>query len=762
MGLRSDPECRAAIERAKAATPDGEPLRIDTLLGAIYHGSALKSRFPSLRGYFEEPRAVRDAPPTVPLSEPLKPILGKLARGEGVATTVSLFRALVESVEGRASLLARGASEAEIDALLAALKTAPNAPPGSAAAPASPWRESAGRQEAIRALDSFGRMLTIGEPPDRGRTEMEGPLQALTNTLSKMGRRNAIICGFAGTGKTALVYELARRMVRGDASLPPPLRDRDIFELSPAFLRSGASIAGQYEERLRALIAVLRAHPKIILFVDEIHSFFQSSMHGYGPFADANEVFKGVLARGEITCIGCSTPAEFRHFIQGDPALERRFEMIKLDPPSPDATKRILRARRPKLEEHYAPLRIPDSILDASVDWTEEYLPSRQQPDKAIQLLDQACAIAVNRRPPDAEVTEEVIRQALEQTTGTRLARAEELTEESIFRKLAEKIVGQDEVLREISRAVVSGLGGWRDRSKPRGVFLFGGPTGVGKTEVAVLLAEILGGGRTCLIRVDGNTLQGSGYDGGPVINRLLGVPAGYVGYVRGQGGILGRIRDLPESVVLFDEFEKADPSVGRLLLRILDEGRCEDVEGNLLDFRRSFIIFTTNAGCVYQDHSVGFLDDPAGPARPRVDREALVEVLEDQVGLAQEFMGRITHVFLFSGLDAAACRRILETRLDQLCRTAETRGFRLTWEPDVIPYLAARWNPSYGVRHLATMLRNRITEQLNIAEAQGELAGVTDIHLERKPIEGAKEEDIPVGIATRARRGSSLIIYLA
>ncbi|NQT13019.1 MAG: ATP-dependent Clp protease ATP-binding subunit, partial [Planctomycetes bacterium] len=614
-----DSVCQSAIDLAKSSLSDGALLDVAPLLDALYHGTPLHEQLPDLGDYFQTPQRLRTPPEKVPLSDSLKPLIGSLKARPNV-TAEDLFLVLIRSESGRGILTSRGMpgdslSEAESalspkeEAADAATESTESQTPAEPAASGASdeWRSSPERKEALDALRPFGRMLTDQDPPDRGKGEIDRPLSALVTVLSKMKRHNAIVVGYPGTGKTAVVYELARRIVHRDASIPPRLHDHDVFELSPTFLRSGASVVGQYEERIKDLIEVVRKNPKIILFVDEIHSLFQSGVHGGGPFSDANEAFKGVLARGDISCIGCTTLAEYKHAIEPDGALVRRFELIRIDPPSPQATLRILRERVPSVEKHFAPLRVPDDTLQEAVNLTEEHLPGRHQPDKAIQLLDQACAWCVTQTPEAAEVGKEALIKALEHALGHHVVSSEQLSEKQVFQRLQAKIVGQDAVLRRIARAFAAGLGTWSQRSGPRGVFLFGGPTGVGKTEVAQLLAEILGGERDALIRVDCNTLQGSGHDDGPIRNILLGVPPGYVGYARGQGGLLSKIRDLSASVVLFDEFEKASPGVGELLLRILDEGRAEDVDGNILDFRRSYIIFTTNAGCTYDHAGMGF-----------------------------------------------------------------------------------------------------------------------------------------------------------
>jgi ATP-dependent Clp protease ATP-binding subunit ClpC len=761
MALNLDADCQAALEVAKRAVPPGDELDIGILMRGLYHSTSLRQQFPSLGAHLEPLSSLPGNVGSVPVHGKLKPVLQALAAQPGTITSASFLLALVESGTGQEYLRSKGVQSPDLKSLIADLKQSLRLE-----APAelvSAWRASPERQKAMEALGTYGRMLTAGSPPHRGTVEMESALQSLVRTLSKMGRKNAVVVGYPGTGKSALIYELARRIVEGDVSIPQRLREMDIFELSPAFLRSGASMVGQYDERVKTLIELLKANPKIILFVDEIHSLFKSSMHERTPFSEANEAFKTVLGKGEICCIGCTTTAEYRHYLEPDGAFARRFGLIRLEPPDRDSTIRILRARLGRLRSYYSSLTIPEEILPRVVDLTDEYLSSRFQPDKSIQLLDEACAFCVTARPAREEVTEEALWQALEDTIGHSVTRPEGLTEEKILEGLRAKILGQDEALAGIARAFVTGLGGWSKSGAPRGVFLFCGPTGVGKTETATVLARLLGGGRDALLRVDCNTLQGSGHDPGSITNRLLGVPPGYLGYARGQGGVLSRIRDLPQAIVLFDEIEKADPAVGKLLLQILDEGRVEDTDGNLLDFRRSFVVFTTNAGCVYtRRQSIGF--DSAGEApsnQPEVDLETLKADLRAH-GFGEEFLGRIRHSFVFHSLSPGAIRQVLRSQLERLQDTAELRGYTFRWEDDVLEHLASQWQPRFGVRHLTSILRNRVSEQLGVAEAQGELRGVVEIRLTLMKLDEAGPGGLPPGLASRHREGDTLVLSLA
>ena len=657
-------------------------------------------------------------------------------------------------------------SDDEIDSLFEpTIETAPTPVPAAPPAEALVWRGSPSRERVLQNLSSVGRVLTTEaeSEPDRGITGIDAPLKALMRTLAKMRRHNAIVLGFPGTGKSAFIQEVARRIVMRHPSIPRRVQDMDIFELSPAFLRSGASGRGEYEERVKKLLEILIANPAVILFVDEIHSLIRSGMHERSSFGDGDEAFKAALGRGEVNCIGCTTPAEYRYYIEPDAALVRRFSLIRLDPPTREATAAILRARRPRVEAHFAPLRIPDEMLDRTIALSEEYLPSRYQPDKSIQLLDEGCATCATEEPPLPELTEDALRTALGDMLGRGIVDGRRVSEAGVMERLKARLIGQDDVLRQIARSFVAGLGEWVRSEAPRGVFVFAGPTGVGKTEAAVILADILGNGSEGLLRIDCSTLQGQGNDGSPSVYRLLGVPPPYLGYVRGKGGLLSQVRDLPEAVILFDEFEKAHPDVGRLLLRILDEGAVEDADGNTLDFRRSFFIFTTNAGVSSgRQSTVGFTtSNEPDEAGPRCDATSVMAALKDR-GIGEEFLGRLNHVFVFQALGRETMRQVVEMQLRSLAQLADSRGLHFDWDEDVVPFLTTQWQPRFGARALATVLRNRITEQLSVAEAQGEMTGIEAIRIRVMSLRRPDGLEGLGALACREREGAALVISLA
>jgi ATP-dependent Clp protease ATP-binding subunit ClpA len=751
------PEAQQALDVAKQATDEGGRLTAELLLAATYHVGEMSAELPDLAPCLPapEPRR-REVPESVEVAPELRPVFEFLSHDDYV-TLDELMIALLDSRAGQDFL--RGAGLPEPALRQARSVVGGRTLPEPTGAPAdSGWRTSEERAQVLKALSSYGRALTDGSLESSSIVQMDAQLRRLQKTLVKMKRRNVIVIGPAGTGKTALVHEFARRLTDGHPSIAPMLRDRDIFELSPSFLRAGAGVVGAYDERVTALIKLLEAHTKVIMFVDEIHSLLQSGMHERGPFTEANEAFKHALGKGSISIIGATTTAEYRHYIAPDDALVRRFGLLKVDPPSRDDTIKILEARVPRLEAHYAPITIPPEMLIKAVDLTDDHLPTRFQPDKAIQLLDDACALMTVGGDRGKVLGQAELVEALEDTIGHGLVRPEALTVDTVEDYLKSAIVGQNAAVHRVSRSFVAGLAeGWGRKDGPQGVFMFGGPTGVGKTETAKQLAKLLGAGREALLRVDCNTLAGRGLDAkGVIANQLLGVPRGYVGYSRGEGGLLSKIRDLPECVVLFDEIEKAHPSITDLLLQILDEGRVLDTDENLLDFRRSFIVFTTNAGAAYEGTSrpigLGRWEE-AKEGAARVTRESVLEDLRER-GYPEEFLGRNIDFVVFEALGPEAIRVILERQLASLDQDAEWQGYEFEWDPAIVEHLVSQWQPRFGVRHLTTILRHRILEQLAIADAQGELAGVTAIRL-------AIAEDAAVGALGGRRRDDEVMTIL-
>ncbi|MFH1463077.1 MAG: AAA family ATPase [Pseudomonadota bacterium] len=768
-----DKASRSNLRLARSAVPRGAQLDATTLVAALVHETDLRERLPGLAARLSPPRSVRSSVDEVPVEPELEALLSELTGREAAVSPRDLMRELLSRDASRRVLVGRGVPEAVLSSCLVELGgcaagVAPSEeglPPSEGAPPRaqSAWQTSGERRAVLAKLSCWGQVLTEGPPPVVPSMVHEQELRLLIRHLVKPKRRSCIVHGPAGCGKTTLVKELARRLMTGQLSLPPRVRDLDLFKLDPNSLRAGAKLAGQYEARVKELQELLAQHPQVLLFIDEIHTFFRSAMHFQGSQAEVNESFKDLLSAGKVCVIGCTTSVEYRHYIAPDPALGRRFEVVALPSPTPAQTGAILRAKLPDWSAKLG-LRIPEELAMRAVELSEERIPSRLQPDKAQRLLEDACAFALTGADPAVSLTEAHLMQAVQDSQGATQYAPGDLDEGQILDRLKEKLLGQDEVLARIALAFLAGLGSWRRGGGPRGVFLFAGPTGVGKTQCAQELARILGGGqRPALVRVDCNTLQGSHHDASPALNRLLGVPPGYVGYVRGEGGILSRLRDQPTSVVLFDEIEKAPPGVGRLLLQILDEGRVEDSEGNLLDFRRAFIVFTSNAGCSYKARP---RQVPGGFGLPDRRQLGRVEALADEgtvraalleLGLGQEFLARIEHVFVFQAIEGEAARAVVLAQLGSLARRVAERGLRLTWSEGLADHMLAQWQVAFGVRHLTTILRNRVEEQLSLADARGELRGVTAIELRAIEPPPGLSPDLAAGMACLRRDDEDL-----
>ncbi len=778
------PEATAALDLAKSAVPEGGTLTPELLLAAACHAAALEDEVPELVAALPAVTPLRDTPPErVNVAEPLRPVLKDLAGRRDVAIdTVVLTLLATDAV--RRYLAGRGFADAEVERALATLAghaapgraTPEQATPDHAAVvvppPTPTWRTSSERSEVLDRLRPWGRVLTEKAPAAKGVMRMDTHLRSLQKNLLKMRRPNALIIGQPGTGKTALVYEFARLIVEQDPKVAPKLLDRDVFELSVSLFRAGSGIVGEYEKRVGELIRVLEEHPQVILFVDEVHQMLTSGIHEGGPFTQGDQAFKQAIGRGGFSLLGATTVAEYAHYIAPDGALARRFGLLRIEPPTPEEALEILRGRVPQFRTHYAPLRIEDPVLVKAVELSEDLLPTRFQPDKALDVLDEACAVCIMHSPPLPEVTEAVLQEAVEDEIGHSVVKPGTLTVQTVSGQLKKAILGQDAAIDQIARGFVAGMAHeWLQHDGPRRIFFFCGPTGTGKTETARRLATLLGGGREAMIRIDCNTLMGSaGSDPGPIVNRLLGVARGYIGYARGEGGLLSQIRDTPEAIVLFDEIEKASAHIGKLLLQILDEGRVEDTDGNLLDFRRAFVIFTTNAGARYgkvRGGQAGFFGDeiPLAERVPTVTVEAVKEELR-AVGYGEEFFGRQIDFVVFKGLTRDVVEEVLRQQLQALRATAVTRGHALTWTEEIVDRLLTGWTPRVGARYAFKILQERIEEQLALAEIERDLEGVTRIDLRLLSTgpatgpEGAGQEEI--GRALRVREGDVLVIYVA
>ncbi len=560
--------------------------------------------------------------------------------------------------------------------------------------------EAAPAEARRSVLDTLTRDLT--EEARRGRIEpaigREKETFEILQILARKNKNNAILVGEAGVGKTKIVEGLAVSAAKNEPG--GLLGGWRIRELDVGALMSGTQYRGSFEEKLHALVDELKKQKKTILFIDEIHLIMGAGATEGGSLDMAN-LLKPALARGEIRCIGATTIAEYRKFIEKDPALERRFQMVRIEPLSESATYQLLLALRPSFERHHG-IHIGRRALHAAIALTQRYMPNRQLPDKAIDVVDQACARyrlkALARKagpipdfdssgePMAEKVTPHDIRKVVSQVTGIPV---EEITAEDrllmgqLERKLRERIVGQDEAAAKVAATVKRARAGLADPNRPNAVMLFVGPSGVGKTQLAKELAERLFGSSDHLIAFDM-----SEYVESHSVSRLLGAPPGYVGHEE-EGRLTSAVRNKPFSILLFDEIEKAHARVFDVLLPILEEGRLKDARGREVGFRNCILILTSNVG--------GELLQRSGGA---AGRHELLEEL--RVHFRPEFINRIDEIVPFYPLLFEDVRSILKIFLKELRKRLREKGIDLKVYQGAYEYLAREgYSAEYGAREL-------------------------------------------------------------
>jgi ATP-dependent Clp protease ATP-binding subunit ClpC len=623
-------------------------------------------------------------------------------------------------------------------------------------------------------LDEFGRDLTELARNDKldpvvGRyNEIERVIQILCRRI----KNNPCLVGEAGVGKTAIAEGLAQRIIHED--VPEPLKDKRIVALDLPGLVAGTKYRGEFEERMkRVMDEVRRASGEVILFVDELHTLVGAGA-AEGAI-DASNILKPSLARGELQCIGATTQDEFRKYIERDAALARRFQPVQVREPSAEDTVEILRGLRERYETHHQ-VEIREDALEAAAKLADRYITDRFLPDKAIDLIDEAASRVRLRyaMPPvqlrelkgelekvereyrglpeqdqylrayplrekmktlqgdierverewrearenaQIQVTEEEVAQIVQSWTGipvTRLVEAETTKLLRMEEELHKRIIGQDEAIHAVSRAVRRSRAGLKDPKRPTGSFIFLGPTGVGKTELARALAHFLFDDDDAMIRIDMSEYQ-ERFN----VSRLVGAPPGYIGYEEG-GQLTEAVRRKPYSVVLLDEIEKAHPEVFNVLLQVLDDGRLTDSQGRVIDFKNTVIIMTSNVGAreMGERHSPGFkLTDGVPTGQTQRQYESMKgRVMEElKRTFRPEFLNRIDDVIVFHSLTQEEIQQIVALLLNQVNKQMASQGMHLEVSQEARELLATEgWDPNYGARPLRRAIQRLIEDPLS------------------------------------------------
>jgi ATP-dependent Clp protease ATP-binding subunit ClpC len=663
-------------------------------------------------------------------------LLGLLREGEGVAARV--LKSLEVDIERTRNEILK-----ELD---------PNFTPPESEAEAG---ESTSKKDVkTPALRAFGRDLTELakknelDPVIGRRNEIERVIQV----LCRRTKNNPVLIGEAGVGKTAIAEGLAQEIANGN--VPELLHEKRVVTLDLALMVAGTKYRGQFEERIKAVMDEIRRSKNVILFIDELHTIVGAgSAEGA---MDASNIIKPALSRGELQCVGATTMNEYRKYIEKDAALERRFQTVKVDAPTIDEAIEILKGLRPKYEAHHK-AKLTDEALETAVRFSERYITGRFLPDKAIDVMDEAGArarINAMTRPPDVKEIEKEIEEIriekeaaikaqdfekaaslrdkekqtkekldailskwreereerevvvtgddmmhiISKVTGVPLQRMEQQETEKLLKmeeELKGKVIGQDEAVAAISKALRRSRADLKDPRRPIGSFIFLGPTGVGKTFLAQKLAEFMFGDRDALIQIDM-----SEYMEKFTASRLIGSPPGYVGYEEG-GQLSEAVRRRPYSVVLFDEIEKAHPDVMHLLLQILEDGKITDSLGRKIDFRNTIITMTSNVGAetLKRQTTMGFAAvTPLGEHEYEAMRDKLLE--EAKKAFKPEFINRLDDIIVFHQLNKANLMSIVDLEVEKVFQRVKAKEVHIELETTAKEFLIEKgYDPTYGAR---------------------------------------------------------------
>ena len=658
-----------------------------------------------------------------------------------------------------------------------------------------------GGKSKTPALDSFGRDLT--ELARQGKLDpvigREKEIERAIQILCRRTKNNPVLLGEAGVGKTAIVEGFAQRVI--DGNVPELLADRRIVVLDLAMRVAGTKYRGQFEERIKAVMNEVRRAKNTILFIDELHTLVGAG--GAEGAIDASNVLKPALARGEIQCIGATTLDEYRKYIEKDSALDRRFQIIMVEPATKDEAVEILKGLRDRYESHHR-VSISDAALAAAVELSSRYITGRCLPDKAIDVIDEAGArvrLKAMTKPPDLKeideeverlnkekeeavanqdfekaaalrdqadklkkkkqsmtrdwrdksreadgvVDEEVVAEVVSKMTGiplTRMSTEDQARLMGMEGELHKRVIGQEPAIKSVSKAVRRSRSGLKDPKRPIGSFVFAGPTGVGKTLLAKALAQFMFGDADAIIQVDM-----SEYMEKHNVSRLIGAPPGYVGFEEG-GQLTEKIRRRPYAVVLLDEIEKAHPDVFNMLLQVMEEGRLTDSFGRNVDFRNTIIIMTTNAGAEAIKNEAAF-----GFQKP--DDDASYEGMKSRVNeriervFRPEFLNRLDDVIVFHHLTIDDLKQVIDIELAKVRERLTERGLKLELTDESKKFLIKKGSDTdFGARPLRRALENFIEDPVSEELLKGEFEGKDTIQVDCIEVAG-KKQLVFKGIAT-------------
>jgi ATP-dependent Clp protease ATP-binding subunit ClpC len=632
-------------------------------------------------------------------------------------------------------------------------------------------------------LAEFSRDLTDDAANDKldplvGR---EAEIERVVQILCRRTKNNPVLIGEPGVGKTAIVEGLAQRIIRGE--VPSFLENKRILSLDLSLIVAGTKYRGQFEERLKQIMRELIENPQYVVFIDELHTLVGAgSAEGS---LDAANILKPALSRGEIQCIGATTPAEFRKSIEKDRSLERRFQAVKVPPPSEAEAVSILDGVRERYEAFHQ-VRYTQDAIEAAVYQSNRYIPDRFLPDKAIDVIDEAGARVKLRARRDTgsradafedrdrgiyfrgpslggaslddeemlmavEVTRDDIEEVIARWTGIPVTSLKEEETQKLLRiedELRGRVIAQRPAISALARSIRRSRAGLKNPHRPVGSFLFLGPTGVGKTEVARSLAEFLFGSERSMIRFDMSEFMEK-----HSVSKLIGSPPGYVGHEEG-GQLTERIKRSPYAVLLFDEIEKAHPDIFNVLLQVFEDGLLTDALGNSVDFKNAIIIMTSNIGArfIQKKGTMGF------QASPDASREKMEEMVMNAVRhtFNPEFINRLDEIIIFDQLNDAELLEIVGLQVEQLNKTLSRRGLEVRLTEDARRWIVEKTcaDRSYGARPLRRALQKYVEDPISEALIQGSLDGATLIEVF---LEGNELSHRPVGVE---EPGDALLIH--